>query len=118
MTTLNPPFKAVNMDGLYRAVLSGSYPKIPDHYSFELSKVIRHLLQVNPAKRPSCDQILQSRLVQTYFDNYETTNMNTLNDYGFDNTLLKTIHIPSNLNQLSDLLPKSKYEEDKPVLQP
>lgn len=44
--------------------------------------------------------------------------MNTLNDYGFDNTLLKTIHIPTNLNQLSDLLPKSKYEEDKPVLQP
>jgi NIMA (never in mitosis gene a)-related kinase len=55
MTTLNPPFKAVNMDGLFRAVLSGSYPKIPDHYSNELSLVIKHLLQVVPAKRPSCD---------------------------------------------------------------
>lgn len=107
MTTLNPPFKSVNMDGLYRAVLSGSYPKIPEYYSEELSRVIRHLLQVNPAKRPSCDQILSSKLIQTYFSNQ----LETLNDYCHDGTLLKTIYVPKNLNQLSDLLPKSKYEE-------
>jgi NIMA (never in mitosis gene a)-related kinase 1/4/5 len=55
MTALSPPFKAVNMDGLYRAVLAGQYPRIPEHYSDDLAKVIRHLLQVNPNKRPSCD---------------------------------------------------------------
>lgn len=113
MTTLNPPFKAINMDGLYRAVLSGSYPKIPEHYSDELSKVIRHLLQVDPLKRPSCEQILTSKLVCTYFNNVNSTLAEPFNGYELDNSLLKTIQVPKNLNQLADLLPKSKYEDSK-----
>lgn len=44
MAALSPPFKAANMDGLFRAVLSGSYPKLPEFYSEELQRVIRHLL--------------------------------------------------------------------------
>ena len=110
MTTLNPPFKAVNMDGLYRAVLSGSYPKIPEHYSDELSKVIRHLLQINPSKRPSCDQILNSKLVKEYLSRIQSTPSpaGTKRD-DFENMLLKTIHVPRNLSQLGGLLPRSKY---------
>ncbi len=33
MITLNPPFTATNMDKLFQAVLSGTYQKIPTHYS-------------------------------------------------------------------------------------
>ena len=55
MIALNPPFRAPNMDGLYKAVLSGSYAKVPTHYSEDLAKIIRLLLQVAPHKRPSCD---------------------------------------------------------------
>ena len=92
MTTLNPPFKSINMDGLYRAVLSGSYPKSPEHFSDELSKVIRHLLQVDPLKRPSCDQILSSKLVITYFSSIDpSTLVETTHDYELDSALLKTI---------------------------
>ena len=29
MAALNPPFRAQNMDGLFKAVLSGMYPKLP-----------------------------------------------------------------------------------------
>jgi NIMA (never in mitosis gene a)-related kinase len=92
MTTLNPPFKAINMDGLYRAVLSGSYPKIPEHFSDDLSKVIRHLLQVDPLKRPSCEQILSSKLVCNYFTSINPqTLVEPTNDYEYENALLKTI---------------------------
>jgi hypothetical protein len=40
MTTLKPPFKAKDMDGLYKKVIKGSYSKIPDSYSKNLSNAI------------------------------------------------------------------------------
>lgn len=55
MCSLNPPFRAKSMNGLYNSVLSGQYPRLPQHISDELSSIIKTLLQVNPAKRPSCE---------------------------------------------------------------
>lgn len=52
MTTLKPPFRAEDMDGLYKKVIKGSYSKIGDNYSKQLSQVIKNMLQVNPAHRP------------------------------------------------------------------
>ena len=53
--TLRPPFRADDMAGLYKKVLRGVYPKIPSHFSADLNGVIKQLLNVNPAARPSCD---------------------------------------------------------------
>ena len=36
------------MEGLYKKVTRGIYPRIPAEYSQEISSVIRALLQVNP----------------------------------------------------------------------
>jgi NIMA (never in mitosis gene a)-related kinase len=58
MTTLKPPFRAEDMEGLYKKVCRGLYPKIPSSYSQDLNNVIRCLLQVNPALRPSAGKIL------------------------------------------------------------
>ena len=44
MITLNPPFRAGNMDELYKVVLSGNYPKLPPFYSSNLSRIIKLLL--------------------------------------------------------------------------
>ena len=33
MTTLKPPFRAEDMEGLYKKVIRGFYPKIPSHFS-------------------------------------------------------------------------------------
>jgi len=54
------------MDGLYKKVLKGQYPKIPMNYTEDLNKMIKKLLSVNPHQRPSCDQILQSDLCQKW----------------------------------------------------
>ena len=43
------------MQGLYRKVLKGVYPKIPSHYSADLANLIAVLLKVSPSSRPSCD---------------------------------------------------------------
>jgi hypothetical protein len=46
------------MDGLFKKVLKGQYPKIPMHYTDDLSKMLKKLISVNPHQRPTCDQIL------------------------------------------------------------
>jgi NIMA (never in mitosis gene a)-related kinase 1/4/5 len=55
ITSLKPPFRADDMEGLYKKVIRGFYPKIPSQYSQDLSNTIRALLQVNPKLRPNCD---------------------------------------------------------------
>ena len=55
MTTLKPPFRANDMNGLYKRVLKGLYPKIPNNYSTDLGTMIKTLLQVQSNLRPSCD---------------------------------------------------------------
>lgn len=59
MTTLKPPFRAEDMDGLYKKVIKGSYSKIGDNFSKNLSNVIKSMLQVNPSNRPSATQLLK-----------------------------------------------------------
>lgn len=58
MVTLKPPFRAEDMDGLYRKIIKGVYTKIGDNFSKQLSGVIKLMLQVNPANRPSSDSLL------------------------------------------------------------
>ena len=41
MTTLKPPFRANDMNGLYKRVLKGTYPKIPSSYSPDLGAMIK-----------------------------------------------------------------------------
>ena len=41
MTTLKPPFRANDMNGLFKRVLKGVYPKIPATYSAELNTMIK-----------------------------------------------------------------------------
>merc|ERR1711874_636249 len=40
LTSLKPPFRAEDMEGLYKKVLRGFYQKIPTVYSCDLSNVI------------------------------------------------------------------------------
>jgi NIMA (never in mitosis gene a)-related kinase len=58
IATLQPPFRANDMDGLFKRVLKGVYPKIPTNYTDDLAKMIKKLISVNPNQRPTCDQIL------------------------------------------------------------
>lgn len=44
MVTLKPPFRAENMEGLYKRVIKGNYDKIPTNYSKYLRDVIDMML--------------------------------------------------------------------------
>ena len=58
------PFKADNIDDLYKKVCRGSYKAIPEHYSPDLASLIKAMLQLDPERRPSCAQILSMPAVR------------------------------------------------------
>ena len=60
MTTLKPPFRAEDMDGLYKKIIKGAYTKIGDNYSKPLASAIKSMLQVNPSNRPDAGQLLNT----------------------------------------------------------
>jgi NIMA (never in mitosis gene a)-related kinase len=53
MITLKPPFRANNMEGLFKKVSKGLYQPIPKTYSTDLSNLVKVLLKANPDKRPN-----------------------------------------------------------------
>ena len=114
MITLKPPFRAQDMEGLYKRVIKGQYSRIPDRFSNDLFQIVQFLLQVNPKSRPSCDQILNHPIVQKrieYFKSISGEKETINNNSGNNKSLLKTIHMPKNLLFLSDKLPKPNYDK-------
>ena len=70
MCALVPPFRADDMNGLFKRVLKGQYPPIPSHYSMDMRMLIKTLLQVQPAQRPNTEQILEMPIVVTRIKKY------------------------------------------------
>jgi NIMA (never in mitosis gene a)-related kinase len=58
MVTLKPPFQAEDMQGLYKRILKGQLPKIPDHFSSDLWTMLKVMIQVIPKKRPTADELM------------------------------------------------------------
>ncbi|EGR34717.1 protein kinase domain protein [Ichthyophthirius multifiliis] len=59
MTMLEPPFKARNMEELYKKVMTGKYRPIHEYYSQDLNIFISKCLQVNPKNRLGTEELLK-----------------------------------------------------------
>ena len=95
MTTLKPPFRAEDMDGLYKKVIKGSYSKIGDNFSKNLGNFIKAMLQVNPANRPTAAQLLKTLGAKATELNIE------IEDPEINPELLKTIRVNKNMHYLT-----------------
>ena len=100
------------MKGLYNRVMKGVYPKIPTHYSSDLSTIISSLLQIDPEKRPSCEQILHMPVFIAKHNEYRLKDPGDEQEEEIDHpiNMLGTIKLPRNLKLVN--LPKSNYESD------
>ncbi|THU92848.1 kinase-like protein [Dendrothele bispora CBS 962.96] len=59
LCALKPPFRAKTRSELITLICKGPSPSIPKGYSKELGRVIKKMLDKNPATRPSATQLLQ-----------------------------------------------------------
>ena len=121
MITLHPPFRARNMEELYKRVLGGVINKLPPQFSNDLFEVVSLLIQVNSNKRPNCNVILNNNIVKKRIDYFNSMNNKNDNEDDIDmdekeeQSLLKTIHIPKNLLYLSNQLPKPNYNKNRVI---
>ena len=117
MVTHKPPFRANDMDGLYRKVQKGIFDKIPSRYSSELAGVITSCLSVNPTLRPSCDQLLSNPAVAKRDSEggkaQPSSGRNNVNSVNKSHELLQTIKMPRNIKSLGGILPKPNYNSMK-----
>ena len=114
MVALKPPFRADGMQGLYRKVLKGYYPKIPSHFSGDLGALISSLLKVSPSLRPSCNQILNLPCVKERVSMEKGDFDPAPADLTPTGGLLNTIKVPRNLTILTYCLPEANYENEEP----
>eukprot|EP01017_Pseudomicrothorax_dubius_P049483 TRINITY_DN9205_c0_g1_i1.p1 TRINITY_DN9205_c0_g1~~TRINITY_DN9205_c0_g1_i1.p1 ORF type:complete len:546 (+),score=145.04 TRINITY_DN9205_c0_g1_i1:125-1762(+) len=107
MLALKPPFRAPDMEGLFRKVQKGVYERIPTRYSQELADFVGLCLTLNPANRPMCDELLELQLVRRRIE--LDPHLEMLGDCDVGNQeLLSTIKFPKNIKQLASLLPRPK----------
>ncbi|TNV84563.1 hypothetical protein FGO68_gene913 [Halteria grandinella] len=113
LTALSPPFTAKDMQGLYKAVLKGVYPRIPAQFSADLAEMLRCLLQVDPKNRPTTTQILQMPILiqrTNMLKDVEVVDIDSSSQLNEEiANMLGTIRLPKNLRLLSERLPKSNY---------
>ncbi len=51
---LKLPFKARDMEGLFKKVTRGYYARINKSYSDDLAQVLKYLININPKERKFC----------------------------------------------------------------
>ena len=117
MLNLHPPFRADNMDNLYKKVIHGQYGRINKKYSNDIVDIIISLLRVNPSERPSCDQILKLDTVMERIDFFKDREgfVDDSLDEMDDDQLLKTLRFTKNLFYLSEQLPDPNYYNYKKI---
>lgn len=84
MLSLKPPFNGKDMDMLYKRVCKGAFPRIPEHYSNDIWQVVQLMLRVEPEKRPSCQELIESNLFKHY--SQKLANLDSV-----DKTFIETI---------------------------
>lgn len=91
-------------------MLKGVYPKIPSHYSNDLNAVLKTMLQVDPKKRPTCEQLIH---LPVFTAKHNEGKLQEQGQSAENINMLGTIKLPSNLKLISDNLPGSNYDSDK-----
>lgn len=70
MCSLKPPFNAESLHFLALKIVKGSFTPIPNHYSREMKNLVSLLLQVDPIRRPSLNDIVKIPIINDRVKNF------------------------------------------------
>ena len=117
MLNLNPPFKAGNMEALYKKIIKGQYNKINSKYSRDIAEIVRSLLLVNPDDRPSCEEILENEMVMERIDFFKDREgfIDDDNNSNEERKLMKSFIFTKNMRNISEQLPNPNYDLNKNI---
>ncbi|XP_010187448.1 PREDICTED: serine/threonine-protein kinase Nek1-like, partial [Mesitornis unicolor] len=72
MCTLRHAFEAGNMKNLVLKIISGRFPPVSMHYSYDLRNLLSQLFKKNPRNRPSVNSILEKNFIAKRVEKFLT----------------------------------------------
>nr|XP_030127226.3 serine/threonine-protein kinase Nek1 isoform X10 [Taeniopygia guttata] len=72
MCTLKHAFEAGNMKNLVLKIISGPFPPVSMHYSYDLRNLLSQLFKRNPRNRPSVNSILEKTFIAKRVEKFLT----------------------------------------------
>ncbi|NXU47474.1 NEK1 kinase, partial [Turnix velox] len=72
MCTLKHAFEAGNMKNLVLKIISGPFPPVSPHYSYDLRNLLSQLFKRNPRSRPSINSILEKNFIAKRVEKFLT----------------------------------------------
>ena len=113
LATLKHPFEARDERSLAEKVMRGVYAPISSSYSADLSTMIRLLLNTDPARRPTVEDVLQHSIVLKRIESSQVKCGGPETMQKERTELVSTIRVPRQLGQLQSKLPGAKYERNE-----
>nr|KAF6481227.1 NIMA related kinase 1 [Molossus molossus] len=86
MCTLKHAFEAGNMKNLVLKIISGSFPPVSLHYSFDLRCLLSQLFKRNPRDRPSVNSILEKGFIAKRIEKFLSPQNACMTKYSSENT--------------------------------
>ena len=113
MCTFRPPFRAKNIDELYRKVQAGRYDKIPVRYSLMLEEAIAMCL-TKKEKRAKLEDLVQVFTRYSYHARPQSKeSRGSIRKNKSCVNLIATLEFPKDNKQLATVLPSPKYSKPK-----
>lgn len=97
---------------LKKAITSGVYKAIPQFYSNDLKILISWMIQIEPNKRKSAQELLDSKIIQLRIKNNPNfVQYQGLKDRFLKASIIKTIILPKSIKNINKVLPIKELQE-------
>ena len=116
MCTSRPPFRGTSLKELGSNILNGYYLPISG-FSNDIREIISKMLIVDPKRRASTDELLNSEIIQRKIKSLGSNLINIKDTNSKKVNLIKTIKLPINMKEINLALPRNRYNQKESMME-
>ena len=114
--TSRPPFRGTSLAELGNNILRGYYLPFSG-FSNDIKNLIAKMLIVDPNKRASINELLNSEIIKRKINSLGGNNIINIKDNSKKANLIKTIKLPRNMKEINLALPKNRYSQKEAMME-
>ena len=114
--TSRPPFRGTSLAELGNNILRGYYLPFSG-FSNDIKNLIAKMLIVDPNKRASINELLNSEIIKRKINSLVGNNIINIKDNSKKANLIKTIKLPRNMKEINLALPKNRYSQKESMME-
>ena len=114
--TSRPPFRGTSLAELGNNILRGYYLPFSG-FSNDIKNIIAKMLIVDPNKRASINELLNSEIIKRKINSLGGNNIINIKDNSKKANLIKTIKLPRNMKEINLALPKNRYSQKESMME-